>query len=287
MTKRNVTPAILVAVVVSVLLAGLVAARPDTYTNSNIDQNSNGSNTSGQANSTSGSQNTNASMLDSSDRKFMMEAAMGGMEEVEIGRIAAERGTSDAVKQFAQRMVDDHTKANEELMQIASTKGVTLPTALDDKHKADVAKISNLSGAEFDRMYIKEAGVKEHNKAAKLFQREADRGKDADLKAFAAKTLPTIQEHLRMAQGMETSMRASKRTSSGNSNMSGNMNSSGNSNMSNSNRSNSNMSNSNMSNSNGNMNMSGNDNTSGNSNMTNSNGNSNTTNSNGNSNNPR
>jgi putative membrane protein len=282
MTKRNVTPAILVAVVVSVLLAGLVAARPDTYTNSNMDQNSNGSNTSGQANSTSGSKNSNASMLDSSDRKFMMEAAMGGMEEVELGRIAAERGTTDAVKQFGQRMVDDHTKANEELMQIASTKGVTLPTTLDDKHKADVAKMSNLSGAEFDRMYIKEAGVKDHNKAAKLFQREADRGKDADLKAFAAKTLPTIQEHLRMAQGMETSMRASKSTSSRNSNMSGNMNSSGNSNMSNSN-----MSNRNMSNSNGNMNMSGNDNTSGNSNMTNSNGNSNMTNSNGNSNNPR
>jgi putative membrane protein len=219
--------------------------------------------------------NKNTSTLSSSDQKFMMEAAMAGMEEVEIGKLAAQRGSTDAVKQFGQRMVDDHTKANQELMQIASTKGVTLPTALDDKHQADVTKMSQLSGAEFDRAYLKESGVKDHRKALKLFQSEADKGKDADLKAFAAKTLPTIQEHLSMAEQMSVGGSGNMNTS-GNSNMSGNMNTSGNTNMSNTNMSNTNMSgNTNTSNSNdnmsGNTNTSGNMNTSDNTNTTNTN----------------
>src|ERR1044072_2602005 len=130
MRKTGAASAILVAVVISVLLAALVAtAQQDQNTNSN-------------SNMSASKGNTNTSTLSSSDQKFMMEAAMGGMEEVELGKLAATRGSSDAVKQFAQRMVDDHSKANEELMQIASTKGVTLPTALDAKHQADVAKMS-------------------------------------------------------------------------------------------------------------------------------------------------
>lgn len=287
MRKTSTATAILVGVVISVLLAALVAtAQQDQNTNTNSNSNSNMSASKG---------NTNTSTLSSSDQKFMMEAAMGGLEEVELGKLAATRASSDAVKQFAQRMVDDHSKANEELMQIASTKGVTLPTALDDKHRADVSKMGQLSGADFDRAYVKEAGVKDHNKAVKLFQSEADKGKDAEVKAFAAKTLPTIQEHQRMAQELDNSMRGAKKAARANSNMSGNTNMSGNSNMSNSNMSgNSNMSNSNsdmsgnsnMSNSNSNMNTSGNDNMSGNSNMSNSN-NSNSTNANGNSNTPR
>ncbi len=338
MNKRSAATAALIAVVTFVMLAGLVAAQQDKNTNtnqnSNSSQNSNSNvgrrdrldrpatkkereqdqnmnqngntNTGGQSggSSSGASQNTT---LSSSDRKFIMEAAMGGMEEVELGRLAAERGSTDAVKQFGQRMVDDHTKANQELMQIASTKGVTEPTALDAKHSADVAKMSQLTGADFDRRYIKEAGVKDHNKAVKLFQREADQGKDADLKAFAAKTLPTIQEHLRMAQAMDTGMGGNKNMSSGNANMSGNSNTSGNmntnsgadttgnsntsnSNATNTNTMNSNTSNSNMSNSNTtttNDNTSDNSNMSDNSNTTNSNGNSNTTNTNGNSNKPR
>jgi len=272
MRKSSAANAILVAVVIAVLLGGLVAAQQDQNTNSNMNQNSNMN-----SNMSASKGNQNTSGLSSSDQKFMMEAAMAGMEEVELGRLAATRGSSDGVKQFAQRMVDDHSKANEELMQIASTKGVTLPTTLDDKHKADIAKMSQLSGAAFDSAYVKEAGVKDHNKAAKLFQGEANKGKDADLKAFAAKTLPTVQEHLRMAQDLDNGMRANKSAAGGNANMSGNTNTSSNTNMSgdshksknknkNSNTSdNSNMSNSNMSNSN----------TSDNSNMSNSNGNSN------------
>ena len=246
MKRNSAATAILIAVVVSVLLAALVAAGQDQNTNTNTN-----SNTTQNSNMSASSKST--STLSSSDQKFIMEAATNGLEEVELGKLAAERGSTDAVKQFGQRMVDDHTKANEELTQIASSKGVTPPTTLDDKHRADVTKMSQLSGADFDRAYLKEAGVKDHNKAVKLFQNEADKGKDADLKAFAAKTLPTIQEHLRMAQGMESGMQGNKNMSGNSNTMNSNMsntNMSDNSNTMNSNMSNSNMSNSNMSNSN-------------------------------------
>jgi len=153
----------------------------------------------GHENSNAGNQNTSGGALGSNDRKFVMEAATGGMAEVELGRMAAERGASDAVKQFGQRMVDDHTRANQELMQLASGLGVTPPATLDPKHQALVAKMSRLSGAGFDRAYAKQM-VADHQKAVSLFQREADRGSNAGLKSFAGAQLPALQEHLRMAR---------------------------------------------------------------------------------------
>jgi putative membrane protein len=151
-----------------------------------------------------------AMALSSMDRKFMMDAAAGGMAEVAMARLATERASSDAVKQYAQHMIDDHTKANEELMQLAGTKGVTLPTGPDAKHQAMMAKMQGLSGAAFDHEYLKNAGVKDHEKMEKLFQKESGGAKDADTKAFAAKTLPTVQEHLRMAREMSGSMMGAK-----------------------------------------------------------------------------
>lgn len=158
--------------------------------------------------SSSSGQNSNQSggaamAVSSADRKFATTAAMDGMTEVELGRLAAERGSSDAVKQFGQRMVDDHSKANDELKQWAETAGVMLPTALDAKHQAMVAKMSGLSGAAFDKAYAKEM-VKAHTKAVQLFQREADRGTDSGLKSFASSKLPTLQEHLQMARALDT-----------------------------------------------------------------------------------
>jgi putative membrane protein len=147
-----------------------------------------------------------------------MEAAMGGMAEVELGRLATEKGVSDAVKQFGQRMVDDHSRANSELMQIAGGKGLTLPAGLDAKHQALMRKMSALSGAAFDSAYAKQM-VKDHNQTISLFQREATRGTDADLKAFAQKTLPALQEHLSMARSLPSG--------NGHGSMSGNKNQSG------------------------------------------------------------
>nr|MBA3442304.1 DUF4142 domain-containing protein [Pyrinomonadaceae bacterium] len=146
------------------------------------------------------------SMISNDDRKFMMAAAEGGMSEVEMAKVALEKASSDSVKQFAQKMIDDHTKANDKLKEIASKKGVTLPTAPDAKRQRTMDKLQQLSGAEFDRAYMKEAGNKDHDKQAKLFQKQADRGKDAEVKAFAAETLPTVQMHLQMARDMSGQM---------------------------------------------------------------------------------
>jgi putative membrane protein len=108
-------------------------------------------------------------------------------------------------------MIDDHTKAGDELAQVASMKGVSLPMEPDAKHKAMLAKMQQLSGAAFDAEYIKMAGVKDHEKMEKLFMSESSKGKDADAKGFAAKTLPTVQTHLRMAREMTTNMMSGKK----------------------------------------------------------------------------
>ena len=145
---------------------------------------------------------SNMASVSSMDKKFAMMAAAGGMAEVETARLALTKASSDAVKQYAQKMIDDHTAANTELMQIASMKNLTLPTAPDAKHRAMMAKMEKLSGAAFDREYIMMAGHKDHQAMEKLFRDESMKGRDADLKAFAAKTLPVVQMHLDKIQGM-------------------------------------------------------------------------------------
>lgn len=174
-------------------------------------------------NNSASAQNSNSStmsdpsqsmMLSSMDKKFMMEAAMGGKAEVAMAKLALEKSSSDSVKQYAQKMIDDHTKAGEELMEVASMKGITLPMEPDAKHMALMAKMQQMSGAEFDSMYIKMAGVKDHEKMEKLFMSESSKGKDADAKGFAAKTLPTVQMHLSMARQMMTSMMSAKKGAS-------------------------------------------------------------------------
>lgn len=153
------------------------------------------------------------------DTKFAMMAAMGGMAEVGMGKLAAEKGASDEVRQFGQKMVDDHSKANQELMQIASSKGMTLPAALDPKHQAETQKMAALSGEAFDKAYVKMM-IKDHKKTVDEFQKESTRGADPELKAFATSTLPTLQEHLQMIQRIDAKMklRKSGHLTNGNSN---------------------------------------------------------------------
>jgi putative membrane protein len=133
------------------------------------------------------------------DGRFVMEAAQGGLAEVELGRLAADKAQSDAVKQFARRMITDHGKANDELKSVAQSKRITLPTELDATHKATKDRLSQMSGANFDRAYMQEM-VNDHQKTVTLFREESQTGKDPELKAWAAKTLPVIQEHFQMAQ---------------------------------------------------------------------------------------
>ncbi|HSU44601.1 MAG TPA: DUF4142 domain-containing protein [Casimicrobiaceae bacterium] len=151
---------------------------------------------------TGSSMNSNASTLSSSDRKFMEKAAEGGMAEVKLGQLATQKAGADQVKQFGQRMVDDHGKANDQLKQLASTKGVTLPTDLDKSTQREYDKLSKLSGADFDREYMKHM-VSDHKKDISEFKSESNKAKDADLKQFASSTLPTLQEHLNLAQSAE------------------------------------------------------------------------------------
>src|SRR5690349_1271414 len=179
-------------------------------------QNANRSNRNTRNSNAMGEQTGMANMT-AQDRNFVMDAAMGGMQEVELGRLATQQGASDAVKQFGQRMVDDHSKANQELINLAQGKGITLPTTMDEKHQKETAKFSSLHGADFDREYTK-LMVSDHRKDVAEFEKESTRGTDADLKEFATKTLPTLQEHLKMAEALPGAPRSSNMNSNKNSN---------------------------------------------------------------------
>lgn len=131
--------------------------------------------------------------------KFANEAAQGGLAEVELGRLAAQKAADPAVREFGQRMVADHSKASAELKAIAVRKGMQLPNDMNSDQKSEMDKLSKLSGAEFDKEYIS-AMVKDHEDDVKAFETQSKEGNDADVKAFAAKTLPTLQDHLQMAR---------------------------------------------------------------------------------------
>ena len=149
--------------------------------------------------------------MDRADAKFIEKAFKDNKMEVELGQLAAERGSSEQVKKFGERMVKDHTKANEELMQIAQQKGVKLPE--DTKHSKEYGRLSKLSGAKFDEEYMK-LMVKDHDKDVTEFQREAQRAKDPDVKSWAAKTLPVIQEHDAQARQLQASLKGASNDAS-------------------------------------------------------------------------
>jgi putative membrane protein len=156
----------------------------------------------------SGGASKEASGLAAGDQAFAKEAAIGGMAEVDLGQLAASKASSPDVKQFGQRMVDDHGKANDELKSWASQKSVNLPTELDAKHKAEHAKLEKLSGDAFDRAYMTSM-VADHNKDVAEFQRQSKSAKDPDLKAWVTKTLPTLQDHQKSAKEISAKVKGS------------------------------------------------------------------------------
>lgn len=149
---------------------------------------------------TPGAAGQSQASLSPSDKQFINEAAQGGMAEVEMARLALKRSSNSTVKSYAQQMIDEHTKVNQELMALAKQKGVTPPKAIAPKHEKVRAKLSQVPSKSFDRTYMNEAGVKAHAEQVDLFQRQAQQGQDPDLKAFATKTLPAVQKHLQEAQ---------------------------------------------------------------------------------------
>ena len=144
----------------------------------------------------------NAGAAQAADRPFMEKAAMSDMAEIQLSQIAQQKATRDDVKQLAGRMVQDHTKTSAELKTIAGAANVTLPTTLDRKHQQAVQKLQGMTaGAEFDRQYLNLL-LDDHKQAVALFRNESKSGKNPDAKAFAAKTLPALEEHLQMVQAM-------------------------------------------------------------------------------------
>jgi putative membrane protein len=148
-----------------------------------------------------------AQQVGPADMKFAQNAAQGGMAEVQLGQLAVQNGSSDQVKQFGQRMVDDHSKAGDDLKALASKENIMLPTSLNAKDQALVNRLQNMKGAAFDKAYMRDM-VKDHQEDIAEFQKEAASGSDADLKSFATKALPTMQEHLRMAKEASQSVGA-------------------------------------------------------------------------------
>jgi predicted outer membrane protein len=143
-----------------------------------------------------------ATTVSTPDQDFMLAAAQGGMTEVKLGELAAQKGMRDNVREFGQRMVKDHTAINDDLKALAAQKGVTLPDSLDAKHQAMVDKMAVLTGSEFDDSYI--AGmIKAHQKDAKAFKAESAQTKDGDIKGFLNKSIPVVEEHLKMITAMK------------------------------------------------------------------------------------
>ncbi|MFN2426753.1 MAG: DUF4142 domain-containing protein, partial [Candidatus Binatia bacterium] len=156
-------------------------------------------------------QGLKAGLLPTADKEFMINAASGGIAEVEMARVALDKSTSTAVKEHAQLMINDHTKANDELRRIATSKGVPLADVPNAAHQAMIDKIKATPASDFDKTYISEAGVKAHQESQTLYRNESTSGLDPDLKAFAARTLPTVEAHLKHSERLDEDLRAASR----------------------------------------------------------------------------
>jgi putative membrane protein len=147
--------------------------------------------------------------LSAKDYKFVKEAATGGMAEVQMGEIAKQKGNSQTVRSFGERMVTDHTKANNELRELVAKKGATLSADVSHHDRSMAERLEKASGPAFDKAYASDM-VKDHKKDLKEFRDAANSSTDSELKAWAAKTVATLEEHSRLAEQMEAEVRNEK-----------------------------------------------------------------------------
>ena len=155
---------------------------------------------------TTGSTGGTVANMAAEDKEFVSKAGMGGMAEVQMGNLALQKAASADVKAFGQRMVTDHSKANEELQQLATAKGLALPTELGGEHKAALDHLSSLSGAAFDKAYMDHM-VEDHEKDVAEFEKASNSAQDSDVKGWAGKTLPTLQQHLQLAKDTKAKLK--------------------------------------------------------------------------------
>ncbi len=144
--------------------------------------------------------------LSSQDKDFVETAAKGSMAEVRMGQEASKKGVIPEVKTFGGKMVTDHSKAHSDLSALASKKGINLPTEMDKSEKDDIDKLNNLSGPKFDKEYADKM-VDKQEQDLKAFQKEADDGKDPDVKQFAANMIPMLTQHVQAAKDMQIAER--------------------------------------------------------------------------------
>lgn len=147
-----------------------------------------------------------SSQLSKSDETFIRKAAEGGLAEVQLGQLAQQQGSSEAVKRFGERMVTDHSAANDKLMSVAQSLNVQVPTTLSKKDQRELDKLQSLHGAAFDKAYAR-AMRTDHRTDIREFEHEAKHGTDPQVKQFADTTLPTLKEHLALAEKLPSSSR--------------------------------------------------------------------------------
>ena len=183
--------------------SGGTSATSDSTTAGNSDT----SDTAKTSNAKMDTTNNNAGnqMVDQKTKDFVADAATGGMMEVELGNLALQKGKSQQVKDFGKMMVNDHTKANNDLKDIASKKNIDVPPSITDDQKKDVDKLSKKSGADFDKAYVNMM-IDGHKKTLDAFKKAAGNVGDNDIKNFATNTLPTIQKHLETIQSIKSKM---------------------------------------------------------------------------------
>jgi putative membrane protein len=196
MTFRNVA----IALSLAALLAGCAkkdrSGLPETETTGSIQSEQQ---TGSASATTTGVAGGTRSEMTNDDKEFVTMAGMGGLAEMQMGKLALEKASSAGVKAFAQRMVTDHSKSNAEIAEFATTKGLALATELSGDPKSALEHISSLSGAEFDKAYMTHM-VEDHEKVVAAFDKASTSATDADLKAWAGRTLPTLKEHLELAK---------------------------------------------------------------------------------------
>ena len=141
-------------------------------------------------------------MMSNSDKAFFEHAASAGMYEIQAGKLAQSNASDPKIKDFASQMVTDHTKVADDLKSLAQSKNVVLPTALSKKDQKMLDALNGKSGTAFDKLYAKQM-VASHKEAVSLFDNAAKHSKDTDVKAFASKNLPTLQQHGGMAKDLK------------------------------------------------------------------------------------
>ncbi|EKM5064800.1 DUF4142 domain-containing protein [Cronobacter turicensis] len=151
------------------------------------------------------SQTASDAKLSAGDEKALKDMAQANINEVAAAKIALEKAQNSDVKAFAQKMVDDHSAALSKVQTVAQQKGVTLPTEPDAKHKAMAAKLEKVSGDAFDKMYMENAGTKDHKMVLSKLQSDAKNIKDPDVKALADAHTPVVEAHLKSAEQMKDS----------------------------------------------------------------------------------